>query len=192
MENTRTIDMLDAPGVYGTLPHTSHYSSKYAHTSSAERELTGLRASQACIACRKQKRKCDKTLPACSLCVRMSRGCDYSDSTPTPNADDFAILRQKVSELESRLEAKSAPPWGRTSTIAGVVYQHQGGQHNEDASVFPAAFLLDAAVFKVSYPVCCGDRHLSRTYSARPCDAVSRTLRPNQHIMLTKSSRKQG
>ena len=61
------------------------------------------RASQACMTCRKQKRKCNKALPSCSLCERMKRVCDYSDAQPPPTPEDFNALRMKVSELESRL-----------------------------------------------------------------------------------------
>lgn len=150
MEYTRTIEMLDTPGVYGTHPvHTT--STSQPADLAALHDIPGLRASQACIACRRQKRKCDKQLPSCSLCTRMSRGCDYSDSTPTPNADDFALLRQKVAELESRLEARNTP-WGRTSTVAGPS-QHQQQQGavlaEKDASTFPPIFLLDSEIFKV-------------------------------------------
>lgn len=60
-------------------------------------------ANQACMTCRKQKRKCNKALPACALCERMNRHCDYSDSTPPPTSEDFNALRMKLMELESRL-----------------------------------------------------------------------------------------
>ncbi|KAK1147580.1 hypothetical protein N8T08_000922 [Aspergillus melleus] len=33
--------------------------------------------SQACIRCRKQKRKCDKLFPVCSLCKRLNKSCSY-------------------------------------------------------------------------------------------------------------------
>ncbi|KAJ5119131.1 hypothetical protein N7476_011485 [Penicillium atrosanguineum] len=42
------------------------------------------RSNQACIRCRQQKRKCDKVLPVCALCKRLSRVCRYpvhEDST---------------------------------------------------------------------------------------------------------------
>src|SRR3954447_26902185 len=61
------------------------------------------KANQACMSCRKQKRKCSKTLPSCQLCERMNRSCDYSDSTPPPTSDDYNALRQKIMELESRI-----------------------------------------------------------------------------------------
>lgn len=66
-------------------------------------ELPVAKAPQACMSCRKQKRKCSKTLPACALCERMMRHCDYSDSTPPPTSEDFNSLQRKVMELESRL-----------------------------------------------------------------------------------------
>lgn len=61
------------------------------------------KAPQACLSCRRQKRRCDKKIPACSLCERMSRPCDYSDASPAPTAEDFNALRQKLIELEGRL-----------------------------------------------------------------------------------------
>ncbi|CZR55060.1 related to Zn(II)Cys6 transcriptional activator [Phialocephala subalpina] len=61
------------------------------------------KAPQACMSCRKQKRKCSKTLPACALCDRMNRHCDYSDASPPPTSEDFNALQMKVMELESRL-----------------------------------------------------------------------------------------
>ncbi|RFU26774.1 hypothetical protein B7463_g9567, partial [Scytalidium lignicola] len=61
------------------------------------------RAHQACMSCRKQKRKCNKALPACSLCERMNRPCDYSEVTPPPTHEDFNALRMKLLDLESRL-----------------------------------------------------------------------------------------
>ncbi|KAI9836990.1 MAG: hypothetical protein M1819_000639 [Sarea resinae] len=64
------------------------------------------RAAQACNACRRQKRRCSKEMPCCSLCLRMGRPCDYSDSSPTPTADDFHFLWKKVQNLEDRLEGR--------------------------------------------------------------------------------------
>jgi hypothetical protein len=69
------------------------------------REASLQRANQACLSCRKQKRKCNKALPACALCERMSRPCDYSDVTPPPTSEDFHALRMKLMELESRLNS---------------------------------------------------------------------------------------
>jgi hypothetical protein len=155
MEFTRAIDMIDGPNVYGHAPPSSSVSSGL----SAHREPISLRASQACIACRKQKRKCDKQLPACSLCSRMSRECDYSGAEPTPNADDFALLRQKVSELESKLEARDTP-WGRSSTIGGVRFGASPSTSSvSDAapSIFPTMFFLDTEIFQVGANQPCVD-----------------------------------
>ncbi|KAE8451392.1 hypothetical protein EG329_004021 [Mollisiaceae sp. DMI_Dod_QoI] len=72
-------------------------------TGNAPPEPQGPKAPQACMSCRKQKRKCSKTLPACALCERMNRHCDYSDASPPPTSEDFNALQMKVMELESRL-----------------------------------------------------------------------------------------
>lgn len=135
--------MLDSPGVYGVPRPASNIS--------PQTESLNLRASQACVACRKQKRKCDKQLPSCSLCVRMNRPCDYSDSTPTPNADDFALLRQKVTDLESKLESRDTP-WGRTNNIGGGrAYGSSPDKLSpcDQPSTFPPMFLLDSEIFRV-------------------------------------------
>jgi hypothetical protein len=70
-------------------------------------EHEGPKANQACLTCRKQKRKCNKALPACALCERMNRPCDYSDASPPPTSEDFNALRMKLMELESRLNGGS-------------------------------------------------------------------------------------
>lgn len=69
-------------------------------------ELQSDKAPQACMSCRKQKRKCSKTLPACTLCERMNRHCDYTNAAPPPSSEDFNALRQKLMELESRLNGQ--------------------------------------------------------------------------------------
>jgi hypothetical protein len=64
-------------------------------------------APQACASCRKQKRKCDKQLPTCSLCQRIGRQCDYSADThnPAPSPEEFAALREQVANLEQLLRS---------------------------------------------------------------------------------------
>ena len=113
-----------------------------------------LRAGQACLACRRQKRKCDKGLPTCSLCIRMGRSCDYSETTPTPNADDFLLLRQRVLDLEARLErgssgsdntavydADSSPPHSRPTLLPMTT------------SSFPPMFFLDIETFRETHSI---------------------------------------
>ena len=67
------------------------------------------KAHQACLTCRKQKRKCDKILPACTLCARMSRRCDYSSVAAPPSSEEFTTLQYKVMELESKLNGTRSP-----------------------------------------------------------------------------------
>ncbi|KAI9705855.1 MAG: hypothetical protein M1836_005261 [Candelina mexicana] len=120
------------------------------------------RAPQACSSCRKQKRKCDKVLPTCGLCVRMSRPCDYTDASTTPTADDFLNLRQKVEELEDRLGrsrshstrsvSRSRLASGFTSSPAssnqGVsILPTLGSSIQQPATSFPAVFFLDSNAF---------------------------------------------
>jgi hypothetical protein len=123
------------------------------------------RAPQACVACRKQKRKCDKALPNCSLCNRMARPCDYSETTPTPNADDFAAMRQKVADLEARLEGRRPEFMSWHEPIKSVSSRspssgvESGGSSAADGlstinnPPFPAIFFLDAEVFTESRTV---------------------------------------
>lgn len=108
-------------------------------------------APQACVACRKQKRKCSKELPSCSLCTRMSRPCDYSDNIPNPTAEDFAMMRQKITDLEARLEGRRSDlgwhePLRTLSKSPG-----SGGSPlplgGHGTTYFPAVFFLDAEVF---------------------------------------------
>lgn len=67
-------------------------------------EKDPLNAHQACSTCKKNKRKCDKRLPACGLCVRTGRACEYDETPrPPPSADEFAALQARITELETRL-----------------------------------------------------------------------------------------
>ncbi|KAI9047674.1 hypothetical protein LZ554_008385 [Drepanopeziza brunnea f. sp. 'monogermtubi'] len=122
------------------------------------------KANQACMSCRKQKRKCNKALPACSLCERMQRICDYSDNPPTPTNDDFDALRMKVMQLEATLNGRNAlmgqpspyaapspatmaPPDGLGHQVPVYSSPHdipwQGVQNR-----FPAIAFLDSETFK--------------------------------------------
>jgi len=66
-------------------------------------------ADQACRACKRQKRRCDKGLPECSLCRRTGRLCQYDGAPdPAPTASDFAVLTARLEELEDRLAAASS------------------------------------------------------------------------------------
>ena len=126
------------------------------------------KASQACMSCRKQKRKCSKALPACSLCERMNRNCDYSDSSPLPTSEDFNALRRKVTELESRLNERNggnvemnqhAPYATPSSTLsaqqemlpqAPVYTPPREAPWHGIQNRFPAIAFLDGEVFRYS------------------------------------------
>jgi hypothetical protein len=132
------------------------------------------RAPLACTACRKGKRKCDKTLPKCGLCSRTGRRCDYDvDAQPSPpSASDFAALVARLSELEDRLSrtvtcgnttADSVP----TGSISGSRNHDTASSSSiaspsapaapsaptdanstEPANGFPSALFLDIDLFK--------------------------------------------
>ncbi|KAH8899364.1 hypothetical protein GQ53DRAFT_836418 [Thozetella sp. PMI_491] len=111
---------------------------------------SGLRAVQACAACRKQKRKCDKTLPTCSLCSRMGRPCDYADSQPPPTADDLATLQSRLRELEHRLskQEQESPPAIAEREPAPLANPRGPLWKGAQANRFPAAMFLDIDCFK--------------------------------------------
>jgi hypothetical protein len=126
------------------------------------------KAPQACMSCRKQKRKCNKGLPACSLCTRMGRICDYSDASPPPTSEDFNALRQKLLELESRLneannntsviDNTSYLPTTSTISISGApegdgassntLYIQQDPAYHSVQNRFPNIAFLDSDAFK--------------------------------------------
>jgi hypothetical protein len=109
--------------------------------SSAGDESTNVRAHQACLSCRKQKRKCDKVLPACSLCTRLGRACDYREAPSSAISDDFVELRQKVQELEARLESKQA---------GDVVFSPKKRPNQFAVNAFPPVFFLDSEIYQES------------------------------------------
>ncbi|KAK1775630.1 hypothetical protein QBC45DRAFT_239881 [Copromyces sp. CBS 386.78] len=133
------------------------------------------KASQACISCRKQKRKCDKTVPTCGLCARMNRQCDYSDSPSAPTASDVAALQARLAELENQLALASGngketssnlspsnnnnnnniftPETNNNATQAAppAVINSRGAlwlPAGASNNCFPSALLLDIDVFK--------------------------------------------
>ena len=111
--------------------------------SSTSEDSPHARAHQACVSCRKQKRKCDKVLPACSLCTRLARRCDYRDAPSSASSGDFVELRQKVQELEARLESKQG------GSGNGVVSpSHRSNQFA--VNTFPAVFFLDSELYQES------------------------------------------
>lgn len=126
--------------------------------------LSAPKASQACLSCRRQKRRCDKKIPACSLCERMNRACDYSDASPAPTSDDFNVLQQRVLELEGRLLGAAGnssghgqsylhTPASTISTLSAGVQQPPTPAYTPSPSYqqvqnrFPAIAFLEAESF---------------------------------------------
>jgi hypothetical protein len=122
-------------------------------------------ADQACVACKRQKRRCDKAVPQCSLCRRTGRVCVYSDAAdPPPTATAFAALQRRLSELEDRLNTPPNTFTGDTSspaeshrTLSDVGGARNSGQSTVSPSLpmvsdqqeleFPAALFLDIDCF---------------------------------------------
>ncbi|KAI3395728.1 hypothetical protein diail_951 [Diaporthe ilicicola] len=132
------------------------------------------RATQACVTCRKQKRKCDKILPSCSRCASLQRACDYSDAASPaagPSAEAFASLQTKLAEIEARLDsARAIPPRnhmggtpGSSAYVggsesspesAGLITAGPGGDMWVDGQTscrstnFPGVMFLDSDIYK--------------------------------------------
>lgn len=123
------------------------------------------KAHQACLTCKRQKRKCDKELPSCGLCLRMARPCDYSDPPPLPSYDDINILHSRIHDLETQLHlalAVHAPQAQPGAAISNIAESHSiaeisqnGGQLHEDMTWsniknrFPSIAFLDSEAFQV-------------------------------------------
>ncbi|KAJ5746930.1 fungal-specific transcription factor domain protein [Penicillium nucicola] len=67
-------------------------------------------ATRACASCKKNKRRCDKSLPSCNLCLRSNRICDYSDNTQSSHRDEIADLRSRLQRLEQLIASSPNPP----------------------------------------------------------------------------------
>ncbi|KAH8811248.1 hypothetical protein F5884DRAFT_897708 [Xylogone sp. PMI_703] len=85
-------------------------------------------ALRSCTSCRTRKAKCDRLVPACSMCTRKAFKCEYSEVN-------------KVQRRRAGL-SKSAP---QNSPSSGSSYQ----THEHRRPKFPAIFFLDANTFKL-------------------------------------------
>lgn len=127
-------------------------------------------AAQACATCRKQKRRCDKLLPACSRCASLQRACDYapdanagassSAAATAPTAEDFAALQKKLAEIEARLPGGGGG--GNSSNSNPVASSADAGSSAEPGpgdgpgwggapvvtKRFPSVFFLDMDIYK--------------------------------------------
>ncbi|KAH6892535.1 hypothetical protein B0T10DRAFT_295217 [Thelonectria olida] len=101
-------------------------------------------ASNACMTCRKQKRRCTRELPACSLCKKSGRGCMYRMCGRPPASSEGRPTIQAATRSHSQSPtlggvdvAVSLPPTPSTTT-APVSVTHD----------FPALFFLDFTAFQ--------------------------------------------
>jgi len=115
------------------------------------------KATQACGPFKKRKRKCDKLLPKCSLCVRISRACHYTDAPkPTPTAAEFAALQERLTELEDRLSRSSEHPGSLSAAVsvsgASSLATESSGTTwpSRGLASFPSALFLDIDCYKWS------------------------------------------
>ena len=119
------------------------------------------KADQSCLACKKLKRKCDKQLPACALCSRTRRSCEYPDDAAlpvsAPTAANFAALQARLNDVESRLalsnkSSTSDPPSIPASRYAAESSSLSPLDHDVLAETlprdFPASLFLDIQCFK--------------------------------------------
>lgn len=99
------------------------------------------RAPQACTSCRKQKRKCDKSLPQCSLCTRHGRACEYVEpADEAPTAEDFTALKQDLTDLKRQIAGLN----GHTP----VALDSPGSSNDAEPPSFPSLFFLDNEIFE--------------------------------------------
>lgn len=108
-------------------------------------------APHACNACKRQKRKCTKELPKCSLCARMSRECDYSNDTFSLSGENAQALQNRISELENLLLQREQQleqvslHMCQPKEVTNPVARHLNSNPFEQ---FPALFFLDYDIFK--------------------------------------------
>lgn len=120
-------------------------------TGSAE---LSVKAPQACLSCRAQKRKCDKALPGCGLCARVKRVCNYSfEPNSSSSSEEFQSLQRKIRRLEAQLDVYSShgspvssDSWRSTSrTPASSLNEVEDAK--QENHVMPSVFFLDGAAF---------------------------------------------
>jgi hypothetical protein len=77
---------ISCPSLCPAPPHSSVYQTRvppHARIMAGSRSPGGI-AERACLTCRKQKRKCSRDLPVCTLCQRHRRTCDYPTDCSDP------------------------------------------------------------------------------------------------------------
>ena len=119
-------------------------------------------APRACSTCRKQKRKCNREFPACSLCLKNGRSCDYGGSSLASTGSSAANPLSAMEELSSPSPVSNqhttqfgspssrpilgAPSWMRPETQISFFLDHDAFQLLEmrispSATIFPTNVL---------------------------------------------------
>nr|POE79856.1 putative transcriptional regulatory protein [Quercus suber] len=137
---------------------------------------SGQLAPQACRACRAHKRRCDKQIKGCSLCIRLNRQCDYVVDYKAPTPEAFKALLNDVAELKATMQCQPVVDHIRKKArynqshdlLSGpsAVNSEESNSSSTTASLpdvpntrikvpltsgpspFPSAFLLDSNVFE--------------------------------------------
>ncbi|VUC26603.1 unnamed protein product [Clonostachys rosea] len=98
-------------------------------------------AQRACSTCRKQKRKCTRELPECSLCLKHGRRCDYDEAIPAPDVQQPPCSHPHLS------------PYSASNTHASPFRSNGSSQDLAlpllAQSKFPASFFLDHDAFQL-------------------------------------------
>ncbi|KAE8423943.1 fungal-specific transcription factor domain-containing protein [Aspergillus pseudocaelatus] len=80
----------------------------------ADQQIPSSRAINACLTCRKQKRKCTKERPKCSICRKTGRVCDY-----TPIGRSAATATDNTGSPDSQETSENAAFSSRSTHLGG-------------------------------------------------------------------------
>lgn len=110
------------------------------------------RARNACLACRRRKRKCD-TLYPCSMCTNYGYRCEYpKDESPVANLVDHPVTSpgrhaSSVMNVRSLIASEVSPPSGRQEprvVETGILDPFKSRYVNQNSAVaFPRALAAD-------------------------------------------------
>lgn len=160
------------------------------------------RAPQACLSCRRQKRKCDKALPGCSICTRQDRFCDYTSTVTAPSPEEFAQLQQRITDLEAKLHEQNlgitdmSSQTSRSAEWSVADLSPSTSVTDGPFNHFPSMFFLDAEIFgeariSIPRPACSAPRHLlSALGSETDIARVAEQYFANIHCWLPMVSKK--
>ncbi|KAI1774490.1 hypothetical protein F4818DRAFT_63833 [Hypoxylon cercidicola] len=103
------------------------------------------RARFACIACRRLKRKCPKELPACSLCLRLEKRCEYPPRVRNSN-EEAIRLSSTSSQSPNTIEEVDRQSSNRSQTEQHVGFPQVVKIVHRSINAFPSVFFLDSEV----------------------------------------------